>query len=115
LQKGDSKNLPESPAINIFNLPILLPLSVNGLLLGMVISGMMSCGVSNDSCDNTFVVANLGLLEELAAWSLSVSSSERYGPLGGLGGERGELGGSDCGPMMGVKGSERRPGGERES
>lgn len=36
-------NVPESPAIKTLSLPIFLPFSVKGLLLGILMLGMTSC------------------------------------------------------------------------
>lgn len=49
-------NIPESPAINILSLPMLLPFSVKGLLLGICMLGMTSCelllpSMTSGECD----------------------------------------------------------------
>lgn len=69
---------PESPAINTFNLPIVLPRSVNGLLLGIRMLGMISCGSLSRASDGMSASSSSPSLDTIAwlAASPMDSSSE---------------------------------------
>ena len=68
--------IPESPAISTLSLPIFFPRSVNGLRLGILMLGMMSCGVT-PWVPNTLSFSSSSL--DTIAWlapSSVISSSE---------------------------------------
>lgn len=71
--------MPESPAINILSLPMALPFSVKGLLLGICMLGMTSCelllpSMTSGECDLSS--SQLDRIAWLAPSSVKKSISE---------------------------------------
>lgn len=74
--RGSLLYAPESPAINTFSRPIFFPLSVNGLLLGILILGITSCGALPLSINSDPISRSSSPLETIA-W---LATSSKYDP-----------------------------------
>ena len=58
--------IPESPAIRTFSLPIFLPFSVKGRLLGILILGITNCGALPLSIILSGAISSSSPLEAMA-------------------------------------------------
>ncbi len=118
-------SVPESPATSTFSLPILFPSSVNGLRLGILMLGMMSCGalplsIMSDECSRWTPPATLKALlptpsesdpsnelrleEELLSADAGPDVPRKMGVIGCEVGGRGWLAGVPSGLFGGVIG-----------